>query len=66
MSVELSVRGQILREAAQKLAQEIVESSEFCWVYEDPELEDLPFEDQEDIHGLLQGARVTLSWDHLE
>lgn len=50
---------------AQRIADEMLESAEFCWVYEDEELEDASEEDQVKVFEALTSL-VSIHPDEVE
>ncbi|QGH75835.1 hypothetical protein L3Y25_gp129 [Gordonia phage Syleon] len=49
-----------LKKIAARLAEQQLEATEFCWVYEDEECEDLDYEDQVAIFHMIMAARVQI------
>lgn len=50
---------------AERIGDEILESAEFCWIYEDPELEDYDEDDWLKVHSALTSL-VTIDTSQLE
>lgn len=51
-----------LKDLAVDVAQEQIEGTEYCVIYEDEDFEDMSEEDQLKLLRLVQSATVTLSW----
>lgn len=51
-----------LKAHAQRLLQEVVADPEYCYVYEDEDLQDASEDDWLAIHDLMTSARATFTW----